>query len=109
MSYEPFANLFKRRWSKKKEGGSLGAQFNHIKKKENVIVNEFNTIFDRLYNQTLVEFRPTSSSIRLLYINAFEGKFLFILKDNKPTPLAQYKEYNVDIEENILDSRVEPF
>jgi len=72
-------------------------------------MEEFNTIFDRLYNQIPTEFCPTASSVHLLYMNAFEGKFLFILKDNKPTPLAQYKEYNVDIEENILDSRVEPF
>jgi len=27
-SYEAFANLFKRRWSTKKDGGMLGAQFN---------------------------------------------------------------------------------
>jgi len=42
-------------------------------------------------------------------MNAFEGKFRFILKDKNPTSLAQAKEYNVDIEENILDSRVDPF
>jgi hypothetical protein len=42
-------------------------------------------------------------------VNAFDGKFHFILKDKKPTSLAQAKEYNVEIEENILDSKVDPF
>jgi hypothetical protein len=108
-SYEAFSNLFKSRWSTKKDSGTLGAQFNQIKKKENEIVKEFNTRFDRLYNQIPTEFRPTASSVCLLYMNAFEGKFHFILKDKKPTSLAQAKEYSVDIEENLLDSRVEPF
>jgi len=42
-------------------------------------------------------------------MNAFEEQFHFILKDKKPTLLAQSKEYSADIEENLLDSRVEPF
>jgi hypothetical protein len=42
-------------------------------------------------------------------VNAFDGKFHFILKDKKPTTLAQAKEYSADIEENILDSKVDPF
>jgi hypothetical protein len=88
-SYEGFSNLFKSRWSTKKDGGTLGAQFNQIKKRENETVKEFNTIFDKLYNQIPKEFYPTASSICLLYMNAFEGKFRFILEDKKPTSLAQ--------------------
>jgi hypothetical protein len=42
-------------------------------------------------------------------MNASEGKFRFILKDKKPTLLALAKEYSFDIEENLLNSRVEPF
>jgi hypothetical protein len=56
MSYEYFSKLFKSIWSKKKDGGTLVAQFNQIKKKENETVNEFNTIFDRLYNHIMTEF-----------------------------------------------------
>jgi hypothetical protein len=83
-SYEAFANLFKNRWSTKADGGTLGAQFNQIKKKENEMVKEFNTRFDRLYNQITTYFRPTTSSIHLLYMNSFEGKFRFISKTKIP-------------------------
>ena len=92
----------------KKDSGMLVAQFNQINKKENEM-NEFNTKFDRLYNQIPKDFHTTDSSVYLLYMNAFEGKFRFILKDKNPTSLAQAKEYNVDIEKNIPYSRVEPF
>jgi hypothetical protein len=54
------------------------AQFNQIKKKENEIVSEFDTRFDRLHCQILTDLRPTSAVVHLLYINAFDGKFCFI-------------------------------
>jgi hypothetical protein len=75
MSYEDFSNLFKNKWSTKTDGGTLGAHFNQIKKKENEMVKEFNTRFDRLYNQIPIDFRPTTSSVCLLYMNSFEGQF----------------------------------
>jgi hypothetical protein len=108
-SYEYFSNLFKRIWSTKKDGGTLVAQFNQIKKKENETVNEFNTRFDSLYSNISTEFHPTTTLVHLLYMNSFEGKFHFIMKDKKPTSLAWAKEYNDDIEENLLDSKVDNF
>jgi hypothetical protein len=57
-------------------------------------VSEFDTMFDRLYSHILTYFCPTVMAFRLLYVNAFDEKFLFILKDKKPTTLAQAKEYS---------------
>jgi hypothetical protein len=74
-SYEAFANLFQSRWSTKTDGGTLRDQFNKIKKNENETVKEFNTRFDRLYNQIPTEFCPTTSSVHLLYMNALKGNF----------------------------------
>jgi hypothetical protein len=74
-SYDAFSNLFKTRWMKKEDGGTLGNQFNQINKKENEIVKEFISIFDKLYIQFPIDYHPTKSSICLLYMNSFEGKF----------------------------------
>jgi hypothetical protein len=63
-TYDAFS-LFKRRWSRKADGGTLGTQFNQIKKKENEMVKEFISRFDRLYNQiptTLPSYNIISSS-----------------------------------------------
>jgi hypothetical protein len=108
-SYEDFSKLFKSRWTTKKDSGMIVAQFNQINKKENETMSEFDTIFNTLYSHILIDLCPTTATIRLLYVNSFEGKFLFILKDKKPTYLAQSKEYSAKIEENILDSKVDPF
>jgi hypothetical protein len=108
-SYEDFTKLFKNRWTTKKDNGMLVAQFNQIKKKENETVSKFDARFDRLYSQIPTDLRPTAAVVRLLYMNAFDGQFCFILKDKKPTTLAQAKEYSVEIEENLIDSKVDPF
>jgi hypothetical protein len=39
------------------------------------MVKEFNARFDKFYNQIPIDFCPTTSSVHLLYMNAFEGKF----------------------------------
>jgi hypothetical protein len=74
-TYDAFYTLFKRIWSRKVDGGTLGTQFNQIKKKENETIKEFISIFDRLYNQIPIDYHPTSSSVCLLYMDSFEGKF----------------------------------
>jgi hypothetical protein len=85
------------------------ANFNQIKEKENEIMSEFDNKFERLYNQILTDLHPPDATVCLLYMNAFNGKFHFILNDKKPTSLAQAKEYNATIEENLLDSKLDPF
>jgi len=82
----------------KKDNGMLVSQFNQLKKNENEMVSEFDTRFDILYSQIPTDLRATTAVVCLLYINAFDGKFCFILKDKKSTSLTQDKEYNVYIE-----------
>jgi hypothetical protein len=72
-TYDAFSTLFKSKWSRKEDGGTLATQFNQIKKKENEMVKEFISRFDRLYNQIPIDYPPTTSSVRLLYMNAYEG------------------------------------
>jgi hypothetical protein len=42
-------------------------------------------------------------------MNSFEWKFGFILKDKNTTSMAESKEFSIDIEENLLDYKVEHF
>jgi hypothetical protein len=108
-TYEYFTKLFKRRWETKKDSGMLMTQFNQIKKKENETMSEFDTIFDKMYSQIPKDLCPSDAVVCLLYVNSFEGKFGFILRDKKPNTLALAKEYSAKIEENLLHSKIDPF
>jgi hypothetical protein len=45
---------------------------------------------------------PTAIDVCLLYVNSFEGKFGFILRDKKPQNFEEANEYSADIEDNLL-------
>jgi hypothetical protein len=47
-AYDSFSTLFKIRWSRKSDGGTLATQFKQINKKENEMIREFISKFDKL-------------------------------------------------------------
>jgi hypothetical protein len=55
------------------------------------------------------DLRPPTTIVCVLYMNAFEGQFAFLIKDKAPDTLAKAKEYSTQIEENLISSRIEPF
>jgi hypothetical protein len=59
-----------------------------------------------LYNQISIDYHPRASSVHLLYMNDFEGEFRYIIKDKNHTSLEEAKEFSINIEENILDSKI---
>jgi hypothetical protein len=84
-------------------------QFNKINKKKNEIVKEFDAIFDKLYDHISTDLHTPTIVINVLYMNAFEGQFAFILIDKAPNTLEKAKEYSTQIKENIISSRIDPF
>jgi hypothetical protein len=72
-------------------------------------VSEFDTRFDKLYRQIPQDLHPTAVVVRLLYVNSFDGKFDFILRDKKPHTLVEAREYSIEIEENIICSKFDHF
>jgi hypothetical protein len=70
-------------------------QFNQIKNKENEIVEEFNARFDNFLNQIQKDLCPPPTFILLLCLNAFQGHFGFILKENMPDSLEKAKKYTM--------------
>ena len=72
-------------------------------------MKEFDTRFDKLSDQILANLCPSTTTICVLYMNAFEGQFAFILKDKAPDTLAKAKEYSTQIEKNLISSTFDPF
>jgi hypothetical protein len=54
-------------------------------------------IFENLYSQILKDLCPPKAVVLLLYLNAFEGQFSFILKEKMLESLAKAKEYATQI------------
>jgi hypothetical protein len=84
-------------------------QFNQIKMKENETVKEFDTRFDNLHSQIPKDACPYDAYALLFYLNAFEGQFGFILKERMYDSSTKAREYNAQIEEHLISSKIEPF
>jgi hypothetical protein len=52
-------------------------------------VEEFDARFDNLLNQIPKDLCPPQAIVLLLYLNAFEGNFGFILKENMPDKFSK--------------------
>jgi hypothetical protein len=72
-------------------------------------MQEFDTKFDKLYDQISIELYPPPTVVCVLYMNSFEGQLGFILKDKASDTLGRAKEYSAQIEENLISSKIEPF
>jgi len=66
-------------------------------------MKDFYTRFDNLRSQIPKEVCPSNATAVLLYLNAFEGQFNFILKERMPNNLAKEREYSAQIDEHIIN------
>jgi len=64
-------------------------QLHEIKKKENELVQEFNTRSQKVVEKNLVDIKPTANTIFLFYVNYYQGQFGFMLQDKAPSTLPE--------------------
>jgi hypothetical protein len=65
--------VFPKRWSVKEDPKMLLARIDDIKKLENKIVREFNSMFERLLQQIPKSYHPREYYLLFLYSKAFPG------------------------------------
>jgi len=70
-------------------------------------VSEFNDKFDKIHSQISKGLCLSEAIVHLLYVNSFEGNFVFIPRDKNSTTLAQSKEHSAKIKDNILSSMID--
>jgi len=72
-------------------------------------VEEFDARFDNLHSHIPKDLCLLEAIVLLLYLNAFKGHLGFIRKEKKPENLSKAKEYNTQVEEHLISSKIEPF
>jgi hypothetical protein len=89
------------KWDAGKDQGFLFSQFYKIQKYEQESVREFNAKFDALMEEFPLNSRPMGEITSAHYLNAFEGKFQFLLKDKFPQTLKEAQDLASQIENNL--------
>ena len=77
-------------------------QQHEIKKnKDNEVVKEFNSRFEKVLDKIPKDFKPKDLVILLYYTNAFKGPFGFQLRDKAPTTFKNAQETAKQMEQNF--------
>jgi hypothetical protein len=64
-------------------------------------VREFNARFDALVEEFPLNIRPTEGITLAQYLNAFQGKFQFLLRNKFPETLKEAQDFASQIETNL--------
>ena len=57
-----------------------------------------------MYSRIPAEIKPTETSAKLTYANAFNHEFSLLLRERRPISLLNMQDAALEVESNILDS-----
>ncbi|KAH9315166.1 hypothetical protein KI387_023793 [Taxus chinensis] len=94
-------NAFRLQYGDKTDPRFLLSEFENIKKNPNESVHDFNTRFNKTLRRLPVSLRPCDASCLIKYVDAFDKKAAYYLRDKNPTNLRQAFTMALQIENNI--------
>jgi hypothetical protein len=99
---EALDDAFLRHWGDKKYFLYYITEFGSLKKKEGESVSDFSKRFNKMYNKIPAEIKPTETSARITYANAFDPDFCLLLRERRVASLAHMQDAALEVESNIL-------
>jgi hypothetical protein len=96
-------------WSVEEDPKMLLTILNNITKAKNETVMEFHDKFERLVQQIPKSHHPSNNFLLFLYTKNFLGKMGFLIKDKAPKTIQESQEMVMNIENNLISSKIEPF
>jgi len=95
-------DVFLKHWGDKKELLYYHTKFGNLKRENGESFPDFNKRFNRMYSKILAEVKPTPTSTKLTYANAFDSDFFLLLRERRCATLAKMKDAALDVESNIM-------
>ena len=83
----------------------LITEFNNLKRENGESVSNFTKRFNNMYNKIPTEIKPTDTSVRITYANAFESDFFLLLRERRSASLSLMQDATLEVESNIVASQ----
>jgi hypothetical protein len=103
-NFAAFEETFLARWGDKKNSLQLLNQYNNIKIPPYETVQEFSTIFMKVYNSIPTEDKPPSRATQLRYDDSFDNDFSLLLRDKRSNTLDDMMNETIEVEVNSMAS-----
>ncbi|KAH9308630.1 hypothetical protein KI387_036541, partial [Taxus chinensis] len=100
-SWTKMRNAFRLKYGDKTDPRFILSEFENIKKNPNESFHDFNTRFNKTLRRLPIGLRPCDESCLIKYVDAFDKKVAYYLRDKNPTNLRQAFTMALQIENNI--------
>ena len=77
-------------------------EFGALKRKRNESIVDFSKIFNKMYSKFPAKIKPSETSTKFTYANAFESEFSLLLRERRSVTLLNMQEATLEVESNML-------
>jgi hypothetical protein len=99
---EVFDDIFLKQWGDKKDFLYYITEFGNLRRESGQSVSDFTKKFNRMYSKIPAEIKPTATSAKITYSNAFDAEFCLLLRERRSVTLADMQDATLEVESNIL-------
>ena len=89
---EELQDAFMRQWGDKKYHTYYITKFGALRRKKDETIEIFSRRFNKMYGRISTEIKPSETSAKLTYANAFDHEFSLHLRERKPVTLLNMQE-----------------
>ena len=93
-----------RQWGDTKDHTYYITEFGALRRKKEETVADFSKRFNKMYSRIPAEIKPTETSAKLTYANAFDREFSLLLRERRPMTLLNMQDATLEVESNLLAS-----
>jgi len=89
---EELHDLFMRQWGDTKDHTYYITEFGALRRKKDETIADFSKRFNKMYSRIPAEIKPTETSAKLTYANAFDHEFYLLLRERRPIALLNMQD-----------------
>jgi hypothetical protein len=104
-NFHQFVKMFLDRWVIMRNVFLILEEYDHLKRHPGEIVQWLSTRFNKVYHAIPVYIRPPPGSTHLHFLDAFNPKMAFQLRERNTATLEEMQKIAVDVEANLLNKR----
>jgi hypothetical protein len=93
--------FFLKQWGDKKDYLYYITEFGALKRKQGEFVSNFTKRFNKMYSKIPDEIKPSETSAKLTFSDAFDVDFSFLLRERRFVALSLMQEVAIEVESSI--------
>ena len=104
VGIEALDDIFLKHWGERDHLYYI-TEFSNLKRENGESISNFTKRFNNMYSKIPTEIKPTDTSTRITYANAFDFDFFLLLRERRSSSLSLMQDAALEVESNIVASQ----